>query len=166
MTRPDYIRAVFDFQLECALETIDRLAASVGDAVDVVFVSGTDFGSQHGLFISTDAYRSLFKPYHTEVNRRIHEKTNWKTFIHTCGSVWDLLPDLVEAGFDVLNPVQCSAAKMDPRDLKREFGEDLSTTADWHSRDGRRGGEHVELDGLVVRRAPFVARAPRRGVEP
>ena len=85
-------------------------------------ITGTDFGTQRGLFISVDSYRDLFKPYHKQVNDLIHRRTNWKTFIHSCGSVWDLLPDFIEAGFDVLNPVQCSAAKMDARALKREFG--------------------------------------------
>ncbi len=125
LTRPDYLRAVFDCQLQCALETIDRLAAAVGEHADVVFVSGTDFGAQHGPFISIDAYRSLFKPYHVEVNRRIHEKTPWKTFIHSCGAVCGMIEEFIEAGFDVLNPVQCSAAGMDPATLKRNFGKEV-----------------------------------------
>ena len=90
----------------------------MGDRVSVVFVTGTDFGTQNGPFISPAAYRKLFQPFHRRVNDWIHEHTPWKTFIHTCGSVMALLPDLIEAGFDVLNPVQCSAAGMDPRTLK------------------------------------------------
>ena len=125
ITRPDYIRAVFDRQLECSLATIDRLAQTVGDNADVAFVSGTDFGAQDGLFISVDCYKTLFKPYHVAVNKRIHEKTNWKTFIHCCGSIVELIPEFIDAGFDILNPVQCSAAGMDPRMLKREFGSDI-----------------------------------------
>ena len=123
--RPDYVKAVFEKQCEFGLKNIETLIEIYGDTVQVVVITGTDFGTQRGLFCSIDSYRDLFKPYHTRINQLIHEKTNWKTFIHTCGSVWDLLPDLIEAGFDVLNPVQCSAAKMDPRDLKREFGKDL-----------------------------------------
>ena len=123
--RPDYIKAVFERQCEIGLKNIETLIEILGDVVQVAVITGTDFGTQRGLFCSIDSYRDLFKPYHTRVNRLIHEKTNWKTFIHTCGSVWDLLPDLIEAGFDILNPVQCSAAKMDPRDLKREFGKDI-----------------------------------------
>ena len=125
VARQDYVRAVFDRQLEVARENIDLLAAALGDNVDVVCVTGTDFGSQRGLLISKEIYRSLFKPYHIEVNRLIHEKTNWKTFIHSCGSVRELIPDFIEAGFDVLNPVQCSAEGMEPRELKREFGSEL-----------------------------------------
>ena len=123
--RRDYVREVFDHQLEVALENVGRLIAAVGDNVDVAFVSGTDFGTQHGLFMSVDTYRDLFKPYHVAVNRLIHERTSWKTFIHSCGGVYDLIAEFIEAGFDVLNPVQCSAKGMDPETLKREFGNDV-----------------------------------------
>ena len=121
-TRRDYVRAVFDRQLEVALDNVGRLIDAVGDHVDVAFVSGTDFGAQHGLFMSLSTYRDVFKPYHIAVNRLIHERTSWKTFIHSCGAVYDLIPDFIEAGFDVLNPVQCSAKGMDPQLLKKEFG--------------------------------------------
>ena len=123
--RKDYVRRVFEKQCEIALANIDRVAAILGDRVQAVFLTGTDFGTQRGLFISPAAYRDLFKPFHIAVNRRVHEKTRWKTFIHTCGSVVDLLPDLIEAGFDILNPVQTAAAGMDPRRLKKEFGRQL-----------------------------------------
>jgi len=123
--RKDYVRAVFEKQCEIALGNIDLLAPILGDRVQAVFLTGTDFGTQRGLFISPAAYRDLFKPFHTAVNKRIHEKTAWKTFIHSCGSVVDLVPDFIEAGFDILNPVQTAAAGMDPRRLKKEFGRHL-----------------------------------------
>ncbi|MGQ9474224.1 MAG: uroporphyrinogen decarboxylase family protein [Candidatus Caldatribacteriaceae bacterium] len=69
---------------------------------------------------------TLFKPFHEKINKWIHENTSWKTFIHTCGSVYDLLPDLSEAGFDILNPVQISAHRMNPQDLKENFGKDFT----------------------------------------
>jgi hypothetical protein len=123
--RKDYVRTVFQKQCEIALANIDRVAAILGDRVQAAFLTGTDFGTQRGLFISPAAYRDLFKPFHVAVNRRIHEKTLWKTFIHTCGAVADLIPDFIEAGFDILNPVQTAAAGMDPRRLKNEFGRQL-----------------------------------------
>lgn len=125
VTRKPYIRAVFERQCEIALQNINTLIDLFGDTVQAAFISGTDFGTQRGLFCSLATYRELYKPFHIAVNKLIHERSNWKTFIHTCGSVWDLLPDLIEAGFDILNPVQCSAAKMDPAALKREFGKQL-----------------------------------------
>jgi len=123
--RRDYVYKVFQEQCEIALANIDRVAAILGDRVQAAFLTGTDFGTQRGLFISPAAYRDLFKPFHVAVNRRIHGKTKWKTFIHTCGSVVDLIPDLIEAGFDILNPVQTAAAGMDPRRLKKEFGRQI-----------------------------------------
>jgi hypothetical protein len=123
--RPDYIRRVFERQCEIGLENLQRIHRVVGDRVDAVLVTGTDFGAQNGLLISPKTYRELFKPFHKAVNDWIHANTRWKTFIHTCGSVWELLPDFVEAGFDILNPVQTSAARMDPTALKREFGAQL-----------------------------------------
>ena len=123
--RKDYVRTVFQKQCKIALENIDRLAVILGDRVQAVFLTGTDFGTQRGLFISPAAYRDLFKPFHAAVNKRVHEKTGWKTFIHSCGSVVDLIPDLIEAGFDILNPVQTAAAGMDPRRLKAEFGRQI-----------------------------------------
>jgi hypothetical protein len=123
--RFDYVYAIFERQCEIGLANLARLHAVVGDKVDVVFVTGTDFGAQHGPFISVRSYRNLFKPFHKTVNDWIHEHTTWKTLIHSCGSIYKLLPDIIEAGFDVLNPVQTGAADMDPQRLKAEFGDQI-----------------------------------------
>ena len=98
----------------------------MGENVQAAFVTGTDFGTQRGPFLSVDSYRDLFKPYHKRVCDRIHERTNWKTFFHTCGSVTPLIEDFIEAGMDILNPVQCSAAEMDAEMLKRRFGDRIT----------------------------------------
>ena len=125
VTNRDYVTKVFEVQCECALKSIDKLAAAIGDLAQVAFVSGTDFGTQTGQFCSVQTYRELYQPFHKAVNDRIHKLTKWKTFIHTCGAVGPFLPAFIEAGFDILNPVQCSAAGMDARWLKREFGGQL-----------------------------------------
>jgi hypothetical protein len=124
--RHDYVYQVFDRQCEIALQNLQRIYQVVGERVAAVFVTGTDFGAQHGTFISTRAYRELYMPFHKRVNDWVHEHTNWKTFIHSCGSVMALIPDFVEAGFDILNPVQCSAFDMDPLDLKGRFGDRIT----------------------------------------
>lgn len=121
----DYVVKVFECQCESALKNIEWLAAAVGDRAQVVFVSGTDFGTQTSQFCSVRTYRELYKPFHKAVNDRIHQLTKWKTFIHSCGAVRPFIPDFIDAGFDVLNPVQCSATGMEPRLLKREFGRQL-----------------------------------------
>ncbi len=124
-TRPDYVRRVFDRQCEIALQNIETLINLFGDEIQVALITGTDFGTQRGPFISAQAYRDLFMPYHQRINELIHRRTAWKTFIHSCGSVYQFLPDFIKAGFDILNPVQCSALDMEPRRLKREFGDDI-----------------------------------------
>ena len=126
VARKDYVHAIFERQCEIGLQNIETLIGILGNRVQAVFITGTDFGTQRGLFISKAAYREMFKPYHERVNKLIHQKSAWKTFIHSCGSVRELLPEFIEAGFDILNPVQCSAARMDARELKREFGQHLT----------------------------------------
>jgi hypothetical protein len=121
--RKDYVYDIFERQCEIALQNLEKIYSVVGDRVSAVFVTGTDFGAQHGLFISPKSYRALFKPVHVQVNSWIHEHTKWKCFIHSCGSIWRLLDDLVDAGFDALNPVQTSAAEMDPEALKAKYGD-------------------------------------------
>lgn len=125
-TRKNYVKKVFAGQLEVALENYRIINEEIGNLIDVVHVSGTDFGTQQGLFISKDMYRELYKPFNKKVNDWIHNNTNWKTFIHTCGGIFELIPDLIEAGFDILNPVQISARGMDPKKLKSEYGKHVT----------------------------------------
>lgn len=124
--RTDYVHAVFERQCEIGLKNLEALIGIFGDQVQAVNLTGTDFGTQRGLFISKESYRELFKPYHKRVNDLVHAKSNWKTFMHSCGAVSDLIPDFIEAGFDILNPVQCSAEGMDARTIKREFGRQIT----------------------------------------
>ena len=125
VARFDYVFEIFRRQCEIALGNLERIHDAVGDRVTAVFITGTDFGTQNGPFISPKAYCTLYQPFHKQINDWIHQHTPWKTFIHSCGSVVDLLPEIIAAGFDVLNPVQCSAAGMDPRALKERFGEQI-----------------------------------------
>ena len=123
--RQDYVQAVFERQAEVAIENLSRLYQAVGDRIAVIQTNGTDFGTQNGPFLSVENYRKLFMPYQQRVNGWIHDNTPWKTFMHSCGGVWPLLDSIVEAGFDILNPVQCSASCMHPRDLKKQYGDKL-----------------------------------------
>ena len=126
VARRDYIYEIFERQCEIALANLDKIYEAVGDRVTVVFVTGTDFGMQAGSFISPKTYCDLYKPFHKRINDWIHEHTPWKTFLHTCGSVTALLEDFIEVEFDILNPVQCSAANMEPAELKRRFGDKIT----------------------------------------
>ncbi|MBL9137046.1 MAG: hypothetical protein JNK85_14335 [Verrucomicrobiales bacterium] len=123
--RRDYVWKVFERQCEVALKNLETLIDLFGDRIQVALVTGTDFGTQRGPFIAPRAYRDLYQPFHRQVNDFIHRHSRWKTFIHSCGSVYQLIPDFIAAGFDILNPVQCSAVDMDAQRLKHEFGRDL-----------------------------------------
>jgi hypothetical protein len=123
--RPDYIRAIFDKQLDYALENLKTVYQAVGNKIDVIFICGTDFGTQTGQFCSIDTYRSLWKPYYQKLNDWIHSNTTWKTFKHSCGAVFDLVEEFIDSGFDILNPVQCSAKGMNPKELKSKYGSRL-----------------------------------------
>jgi len=123
LTNPDWIEDIYARQTEIALRNLELYRQAVGDRISVIFMSGTDFGSQRGEIISPDLYRRLYFPFHRRLNDWVHANTAWKTFFHCCGSVYHLIPSFIEAGVDILNPVQCSAAGMDPDRLKREFGD-------------------------------------------
>ncbi len=123
ITRRDHLIKIFERQCEIGLANFAKIADAVGNRVTAVITSYTDFGMQNGPFISPQTYRALYKPFNKIVNDWVHQHTTWKTFTHCCGSVRALLPDFVEAGFDILNPVQTSAANMDPVELKKTFGD-------------------------------------------
>ena len=123
--RRDYVHAVFHGQCQIALENLARIAARTGDMVDVVNICGTDFGTQTSSFCSVATFRELWMPYYREVNNWVHQNTRWKTFKHSCGAVEKFLPSFIEAGFDILNPVQCSATGMEAEPLKQKYGRDL-----------------------------------------
>nr|HPQ48296.1 uroporphyrinogen decarboxylase family protein [Clostridia bacterium] len=125
VTRPDYVHYIFQRQTEIAIENLKKLYAAVGDSVQAAFICGTDFGTQNSQFCSSEAFDDLYLPYYQKINGWIHDNTSWKTFKHSCGAVEPLLDNIIRAGFDIINPVQCSATGMDPEHLKRTYGKDL-----------------------------------------
>lgn len=86
---------------------------------------GTDFGTQNATFCSLDTFKSLYVPYYKRVNDWIHAHTTWRTFKHSCGAVESFMPAFIDAGFDIINPIQCSAEGMDPKKLKAQYGDRL-----------------------------------------
>jgi len=120
--REEHVHKIFQRQCEVGLANARKLIGLLGNRVDVAFVSGTDFGTQRGPFLSCDVYRRLYKPFHKQINDLVHRKSKWKTFMHSCGGVYPLIEEFIDAGFDILNPVQCSAEGMNPARLKKEFG--------------------------------------------
>ena len=98
---------------------------AVGDRIQVVWLSGTDFGTQNSCFLSVDMFKKMYKPFYRQVNDWVHKNTNWKTFYHTCGAIEPLLSDFIDMGVDIINPVQCSADGMNAQSLKDKYGKDL-----------------------------------------
>lgn len=125
VTRQEFIHRVFSREIDIALENLERIRRAVGDNADVAMICGTDFGTQSSTFCSAETFQSLYAPYYKRVNDWIHEHTRWRTFKHSCGAVEPFLPLFADAGFDIINPVQCSAAGMDPQTLKDRHGDRL-----------------------------------------
>jgi len=122
---PGFAAALVEKLAAAALADLEHYLQAVGKYVHVIGF-GDDLGVQAGPQISPDMYRRLVKPHHQRLYGLVHTRSQAYVFLHSCGSVYDLIPDLIEAGVDVLNPVQTSAAKMEPLRLKREFGERLT----------------------------------------
>jgi hypothetical protein len=122
VVREDYIHKVFTRQTEIALANLEKIHQAVGGLVDAVFVCGTDFGTQTTTFCSPETFRSLYMPYYKKINGWIHRHTGWKTFKHSCGAVETFMDLFIESGFDIINPVQCSASGMEPEKLKARYG--------------------------------------------
>jgi hypothetical protein len=125
LIREDFVREIFDRQTDIAIENLKLFHEVIGNKIDVVFTCGTDFGTQSSTFCSTETFDSLWLPYYRKVNDWIHLNTNWKTFKHSCGAVEPLMAHFIEAGFDIINPVQINATGMDPKKLKKEYGDKL-----------------------------------------
>jgi uroporphyrinogen-III decarboxylase len=125
VARKDYIHAIFSRQCEITLENLARFHAVVGESIDVLYLCSTDFGTQASQFCSVATFDELFVQYYQRLNNWVHQHTTWKTFKHSCGAIDPLLPSLIRAGFDIMNPVQCSAAHMEPEHLKETYGRDL-----------------------------------------
>jgi hypothetical protein len=123
LIREDFVKEIYDRQTDIAIENLKLLYKVIGNKIDVVFTCGTDFGTQNSTFCSPETYDRVWLPYYRKVNDWIHLNTSWKTFKHSCGAVEVLLAHFIESGFDIINPVQINAAGMEPRKLKKEYGD-------------------------------------------
>jgi uroporphyrinogen-III decarboxylase len=125
-SRQDFLKEVFDRQSEIAVENMKLYYEAVGDKIAVLYLCGADFGTQNAPMCSTQLFDEVYLPYYRRMTDWIHQNTKWKIFKHTCGSIMPLIPSLIKAGIDILNPVQNSAANMDAKTLKDTFGDKLT----------------------------------------
>jgi len=122
----DFIHHYNERTANMYIARMEKYLGAVGEYLDVV-TFGDDLGNQRGPSISPDMYRRMIKPYHAKVFQWMHEHyPHLKVFLHSCGAIKDLIPDLIDAGVQCLNPIQLSAAGMDPRELKQKFGSNLT----------------------------------------
>jgi len=124
LTQPELCEALIDRTLAFWLDWFRVFLDEVGDLVDVIMI-GDDLAGQSGPLFNPELYRSIVKPRHGKLVRYIRSRTDAKIWYHTCGSCREYIPDLLDNGIDILNPVQISASNMDPADLKAAFGKDL-----------------------------------------
>ncbi len=122
--QPEFCEALLDRTLRFWLDWFDAFLAEVGDVVDVIMI-GDDLAGQRGPLFRPDFYRRVVKPRHKQLVQFIKSRTAAKIWYHTCGACRGCIPDLLDNGIDALNPVQISAAGMDPGQLKAEFGDRL-----------------------------------------
>ena len=125
VAEPQFAEALIQGVTDYQVALYEHVLAEVGPYLDVVMMA-EDLGSQDGPLISPETYRRMVKPAQKRVWQFIKSRTDAKLFLHSCGSVRRFIPDLIEIGVDILNPVQVAAGDMDPRELKREFGKDLT----------------------------------------
>jgi len=125
VTRPEYIYKVFEYQIDNAIKNHEKVYNAIGDSFDLLYICGADFGTQKSQMFSNQTFKDVFLPHYKKLNDWIHKNTKWKTFKHCCGSIEPLLPLLIEAGFDIINPVQWTANNMERKMLKEKYGKDL-----------------------------------------
>ena len=121
---PDIAEAILDFACEVKTRYWEAVLTKFGDKVDVVNESD-DLGTQRGPLIAPEMYRRFIKPFHRRITDTIKKHSQAKIFLHSCGAVSEFIPDLIDAGFDILNPVQFNARGMDILELKRNFGQSV-----------------------------------------
>jgi len=124
--RTDYLKEIFETQTDIAIKNMAKINAEVGGMIDVVFLCGTDFGTQTSQFCSDQSFRDLYLPYYRKMTDWIHANTPWKTFKHSCGAIRPLVESFIDAGIDIVNPVQISASGMEPAALKHDFGDRIT----------------------------------------
>ena len=125
VTDPAYVREMFAVRTETALANLEKARASPGDNIDMLGLDGTDYGSQNAELFSPELFAELYAPFFEIQNDWVHRHTRWKTWLHTLRVGDRILPAAGRGGVDILNPVQTSAAGMDPAWLKRTFGKKI-----------------------------------------
>ena len=115
MTEKETAHEMMNRSVEASISCLKQLHEAVGDRCFAWGIAADDSGTQRGEFVRPELWAEMIKPHYAKLCAWIHRNTQWKTFLHCCGSIYHLIPHMIEAGVDILNPIQTSAANMHPR---------------------------------------------------
>jgi uroporphyrinogen decarboxylase len=149
---PEFCEALLDRGLEIQLAMAEATLEAVGDAVDILYLAD-DYGMQTGPLISPQLFRQIFKPRMVRLIQFLRERSRARIAFHSCGSVYAFIPDFIDAGVEILNPVQVSASDMDTARLRREFGHQLAFWGGVDSQHVLPHGTPADVRAEVTRRA-------------
>ncbi len=122
---PSHVHEFVDALMEMNMDKLAKTCDAVGDVVDIIKF-GDDLGTTRGPFFAAETYNEFFKPGHKTMCEYVKANSSMHTMLHCCGGIYELIPELIEAGFEILNPVQINAVNMQPEKLKKEFGRDVT----------------------------------------
>ncbi|MEM2929692.1 MAG: uroporphyrinogen decarboxylase family protein [Thermoproteota archaeon] len=157
-SRKNMASKILDKMMDVLTYNLKKYVEALKDCVQIIGF-GDDLGVQTGPQVSPRTYREMLKPYHSELFQYVKKHSKMFVFLHSCGSIYDLIPDLIDAGVDILNPVQISARNMEPERLKKKFGDQVTfwgggvdTQNVFHVRKPEEVYEHVKKNILVFAR--------------
>ena len=151
LTEPEYCGEILQATAERAVENLTMYLQAVGDYIDTILVSGTDFGTQRCELFNPDIFKELHAPNYKMINDYVHEHSHAKVMFHSCGSNYNILGHMIDAGVDIFNPVHTNTDNMEPWRLKKEFGDRLVF---W--------GGGVETQGVLINGTPEEVKAQVR----
>lgn len=122
---PEYAGELLEAAGDAAVENMRRYLQAVGPYIDTILISTTDFGTQTGELFSPETFRELYMPNYKKMCSFVHKNAQAKTMFHSCGSIRNIIPFFIEAGCDILNPIQANSYRMEPGELKRAYGDQL-----------------------------------------
>jgi uroporphyrinogen decarboxylase len=122
---PEFTLGWYEKKTAWLLKNVKRYYHAVQNNIDGIYLM-EDFGTQNSMLVSPDMWRKMIKPFYKRLFSWIKDHTEWKIFFHSCGAVRPIIPDLIELGVDMLNPIQSSALGMEPSGLKRDFGDQIT----------------------------------------
>ncbi|MGI6208827.1 MAG: uroporphyrinogen decarboxylase family protein [Anaerolineae bacterium] len=123
MVEKDTAHEMMGRYVDAVISCLKLYHEAVGDRAMIWGVASDDAGTQRGELLAPELFEEMIKPHYTRLCSWVHAHTPWKTYLHSCGSIYHYIPHWIEAGIDILNPVQISAANMEPERLKAEFGD-------------------------------------------